>query len=198
MLPRVTSYDGDGPGEIPVHQLKNGYRLTVSIARSLRDQSRIFFRGKHVAKAGNFSRWNDVNDFFGHPEVGGAFKRIIGEFIDADSVKRVLRFTIIFSEVVGWSRTIAQDRLPAPDTELREINSDAEGFFVTDKTIGAPMTNSVNVVCKMSRDGNLWKAVVCMVSPGPTPGELKGNVSIREEILFFDLDHPGSTSLIFN
>lgn len=172
--------------------LRNGNTLILTRASFLAKNTRIAFRGYNVQKAGNFSRWESLKEFLRDPSVLPGFTRIIAEMIEQETIRNVIRFTMQFPHIVGWSPTVPVSVVQETHGELRKINNKAVAYFITDQAIKAPATHSVNVVCRVTQDKpGHWVIIVCHISPGPSPGELRGNITANTQLCFFDPEHPG-------
>ncbi len=149
------------------------------------------FRGKEKALAGNLSLWNDCFELFADPFV------VESLVIDASETVRTLyrsaSICINYGPSVGWSGTDQIEKYTDDSLECFNLNEKSTGLRVltglTEFT--AHHTNLVTIVYEVKQEGNVHIIIVHSVYPGEDVGELYGNVSLRESVVFFDLNHPG-------
>jgi hypothetical protein len=151
------------------------------------------FRGTNKALAGNFSKWHNHNEMFCKPE------NFIREQLLADAdeaIKKHTRtnsFSIHFGEYIGWSSTENRGQHSAMWLEQFNINKRATGYRVkTDwQNILAPKTMILTIIYEVKYEDDQIVLIIRSMYPGPDIGELIGDVSALENIVFFDWNHPG-------
>lgn len=153
------------------------------------------FRGKHKALSGNFCRWVNHNEMFDPND-----KFILDQIVEDAKVaiekhSRNNSFSIQFKDWIGWSGT--DDRILYANICLEPfaINRKATGYRIrTDrKDILAPKTKILTIIYEVKYDPEKGRInlIIWSMYPGPDIGELVGDVSDREKIVFFDWNHPG-------
>ncbi|MCB9816652.1 hypothetical protein H6786_04625 [Candidatus Nomurabacteria bacterium] len=95
-------------------------------------------------------------------------------------------------EVYGWSATIPVDPELRAQTEPFMLNAHAIAWrFRYNSDVLAPLTNEVTLVFSIREQKNKLIILVHTMYPGADVGELDGDVTDRENVHFFDWDHPG-------
>lgn len=150
------------------------------------------FRGSRYARAGNFSAWNSMQEFFLDRDIQ---KALLDEIIDAteEGLDQISSFEIEFDHVVGWSSTDDIDKYN-PNTLTRfSPNSRSTALKVKNdcRTVLAPTTNILTIVFYLTYENGKYIAVIYNVYPGRDVGDFDGDVTSREKMIFFDWSHPG-------
>lgn len=180
--------------------LPSGADLLVIMSRKTVERlSTTCFRGVPKARAGNFFLWNGFIDLIADREIAAGFTAEIqanlDETQDPRNVVSVVSLTLRYHRIVGWSSTVPKDQIP-PSCPVKafEPSKRACGLLVDDDTLEAPQTHLVTFVCELKYDDDetAWVAIVHSLYPGPDIGNLSGDVSEREGVVFFDWDNPGS------
>lgn len=145
--------------------------------------------------AGCFINWRSSYDLFNDPLASDLVEEQISEIVDemdnAGLMDDNQSFTIEMPCDIGWSSTISQTELDeAVALERKPLNRRANAMFVIDPRIPAPLTKLVTFVAQIKFQGD-WVAIIHSIYPGPDIGELKGNITRREKVVFFDWDTPG-------
>lgn len=163
-------------------------------ARRLADSC---FRGRDKVLAGNFSRWVHLDDFADDTFVR---TRLLDDALQSadelgalPSLQRRLSFT--YPEVVGWDSTAPRAHFRPTDLEPFSPNRWSAALRVRPDRmrLRAPRTNLITVTYEFRCtvvDGfiiHIWT-----VYPGVDIGALQGNVTRRENRVFFDWNHPGA------
>jgi hypothetical protein len=152
------------------------------------------FRGTHLRLAGNFSKWNSVGDMISDNDI---MRYFVEEF--AEAMERREFGTNSFmgdcDEDVGWASTAPVGSIPYAVREhhLEEFNLNrrAKALRVKpDAGLSAPKTPIFTVVYELW-NGQTPTMTVGSIYPGPDVGNLLGNVSEREGVVFFGWEHPG-------
>jgi hypothetical protein len=150
------------------------------------------FRGSSKRLAGNFLRWNSVHELFRDSLVMEALLTHLDEILlKPDFGTHSLG--IIHTMLVGWEGTADLSNFTADDLEQFDLNRRSWGFRVkTSRTdLLASKTKELTVVFEFKPEEGRAVAVVHSIYPGKDVGELKGNVSEREKLVFYDWNHPG-------
>lgn len=173
---------------------RNGVPITIIVRPETEERLKTTcFRGTRLACAGNFSKWNSVYELFDH-------RGVLNEFIDhlaelyAKQRIGTASVQIVVPDTVGWSST---DDLEKYDDDLVEFfrpNRRSSGLRVKRKyqVILAPKTNKLTIVFELKLEDDKPVAIVHSIYPGEDIGELRGQVSFREGVVFFDFQHPGA------
>lgn len=167
--------------------------------------SRERFRGRDLRKAGNFCRWETVDDLFDDKEF---LEKLAGECQDAiEGIdlgrRRPTRYvTVPYPDPVGWSCTddIAKYRENRGDLEPFRINPWSVGTRVKPscRYLPAPKTSLVTLAIEFEKARDGIRATVFTLYPGPSIGRLRPDartdepdISKRERVVFFDPSHDG-------
>ncbi len=179
--------------------LKTQYRidgLTVAfIVRSVTENrlSTTCFRGPDKKLAGNFSVFRSASEAFKTQDVDWfpGFIDDIRQMLERGESTASYSFDKGFN--VGWSGTAKISQYQPEDMEYFEPNRRSRALRVkTDRRdLCAPLTSVITLVYEVRLEGNLVGVVIHSIYPGEDIGELKGDVSAREGIVFFDWNHPG-------
>lgn len=163
------------------------------------------FRGRSSRRAGNFSRWESPNEVLRDRRFSEIFHAVCFDILtelerhppkyssDYDQ-----RFSIPFPGIVGWSGTVPRSYVNGVELESFDINKNARGFKVMDSMPLAPVTRLVSCSTRFrfhEADPHNHVLMLYNLAPGPSVGELQGNVSLREDIVFFDFLHRGGESV---
>jgi hypothetical protein len=150
------------------------------------------FRGRQVAKAGNFLLWESSNEIF---ETGGFPTLFIDEILDDNGnvEEGLLSCTIEFHKTVGWESTDWLENYIEDEMEVFYPNrhSSAMKIKATSTELKAPRTKLITFVYHTVREDSAMKVIIKSIYPGADIGELKGDVTAREGKVFFDWEHPG-------
>jgi hypothetical protein len=159
-----------------------------------RTESRLWrtcFRGKTVPLAGNFSKWEFATQLIRDDEVLKQFMETIEETLKEEAYG-TNSMTIECSSFVGWSSTDTIHKYEERNCERFSPNRVSTALRVKmGLHFFAPLTNRLTIVYEYKKEGNTDVIIVHSMYPGDDIGELKGDVSARENVVFFDWNHPG-------
>jgi len=165
----------------------------VAIIMSRKNEERLStrcFRGAGRALAGNFANWSNAYELFGDGKVASALL----EKVEAAIRNRTYELSTDFDlgEFVGWSSTDDLDIYDPRHLSVFRINKRAIGSMVA-WNYSAPRTNHLTVSCSIRLNENPAEVVVIIhtVYPGRNVGVLVGDVSRRENVVFFPWDRVG-------
>lgn len=179
--------------------LKTKYRIEGSrlsiIARTDTENrlSTTCFRGD-VKKSGNiFIPTQSVEDLLRYQDEK-AIKAIVASAADfwKDEDGYTHFTTVEFEDFVGYSSTAEIKGFNENELESFKPNRKSTGLKVrlpSDKK--CPKTKLVTFIYEMRLEQDGFKIVIHSIYPGKYIGPLKGNISQREQIVFFDWEHPG-------
>ena len=172
----------------------NAPALIIARSQTLERLSRTCFRGTNRKLAGNFSLWRNLEEMFMEPFIREQLLSDILASADASTKNRTFSITIYCSEEVGWSSTDTLSRYHNIVLEPFEPNRNSRALRVkanrTDHL--APRTQEVTIVYELRfEEENGWVAVIHSVYPGHDIGNLRGDITARENRIFFDWNHPG-------
>lgn len=163
------------------------------------------FRGRDLRRAGNFSRWASPNDVLRDRRFSEVFHAVCFDIMTElkrnppeHNIGYDQRFCIPFPGIVGWSGTAPRSFVNGAELERFHLNKQAMGLKVMDSEPLAPVTRLVSCTTRFrfyEADPHNRVLMLYSLSPGPNIGELKGDVSAREDIVFFDFLHRGGESL---
>lgn len=142
--------------------------------------------------AGNFFRWKRPEDVLEDPVVReqlleGLLKAIAEEDWETTSIE------VVHADEVGWCSTAPRERFRNYHVQAFKPNVRSTGLKVKSafSRIRAPRTTLCTFVLRV-HPGETYSAVVYSLYPGRDIGELEGDVSEREGVVFFDWAHPGA------
>ncbi len=152
------------------------------------------FRGVDKMLAGNFCLWHNHHAmlYYNHFLNSGIVADAREAYKDG---ARTSGFSVDYRETVGWSST--DDLSKYRNGTLEEFKlgsrSNAHGLRIKKSCnhIKAPKTNLITFVYELKREPSQFTIIINSIYPGPDIGELEGDVSTREEVVFFDWNHPG-------
>ncbi len=150
------------------------------------------FCGQDVGFAGNFSRWASVRNLLGDPIVtrellADLYERCLTKDLGTHSIE------IDYHSMVGWSSTAPRGDYRAEDLEPFQPNRRSVALRVkSDTGFLAPRTSKLTIVFEFKFECRLPVAVIHSIYPGKDVGELSGDVTEREGVVFFDWSHPGA------
>ncbi len=157
------------------------------------------FRGRSVARAGNFKRWDTMRACLRtvRDDVVRAAIATLREMLLKEEVEGVDSVELTLPYPVGWD-TVAD--LGPKNEDLFEYRSirghqAVAWFFHPRSPTLAPLTRTMTVVYRIHhpRRSNGWTCTILTIRPGPDLGVLKGHVTEKLGIALFDWDHPGVT-----
>ncbi len=151
------------------------------------------FKGYRSKVAGNLKIWNSLYEFLCDEYVIDMMIDDAKQAYDVGS--KTNSFFIDMGDDVGWSSTdhiqnYKEDLLEEFKPNKRSRALRVKSCFFE---IKAPRTTLVTIVYELRRELHINQVVLVIHSiyPGMDIGELTGNVSARERVAFFGLNHPG-------
>lgn len=179
--------------------LSNGIRANIVVRHGTVERlSGTCFRGRDRALAGNFSRFERAEDVFNEEEIltellDGILWEI-QEMRDEKSRNMTFSRTVDFGAPVGWESTDRAERYPAEALEPFKPNRNSNALRVKLERgdIRAPVTNLITFVFQIRKENYEWTVIIHSMYPGEDIGNLKGNVTKRENRVFFSWEHPGA------
>lgn len=142
--------------------------------------------------AGNFLHWRTPRQFLWRAE--SRLREVAFDEL-AKGEKGQFSFELEFEELVGWSSTLElKDLSPKLTVERRELNQRATALFLLpENKVLAKLTNRVTCVGVLKQGKSSVYFMLYTLYPGRDVGELLGDVSERENVLFLDWDTRGET-----
>lgn len=172
---------------------ENGEMVTLVARQATEDRLQTTcFRGTELCLAGNFFRWSNLEQVVLDRFVLKTLLKTIETTIQDEH--RVNSLTVSCPIPVGWTST---DRVaayhsgdmerfkPSRRSRALRIRKDRQGIV-------APQTNKLTLVYELRRERRGPVVVIHSVYPGPDIGELDGDLTAREGVVFFDWNHPGA------
>lgn len=103
------------------------------------------------------------------------------------------RVTIKAPELIGWSGTDCWNGYNVGAVEYFEPSPRSVGLRVKRHRydIEAPATNLITMAYEVKNERGTVVIVIHTIYPGPDVGQLRGDVSAKNNCVFFDWDHPG-------
>jgi hypothetical protein len=150
------------------------------------------FRGRDKNLAGNFIDWDNAWSFF--RQQHWAIEQLIDDVRETISLKS--RTNSVCMEApypVGWSGTDDASKYRSDDLEEFAPNRKSVAMRVRPELtdVQAPLTDKVTIVYELRDEGKQIAVVVHSIYPGEDIGELVGDVTEREKVVFFDWNHQG-------
>lgn len=154
------------------------------------------FRPHPEPKAGRFSNWRKIEHLFQNERVKRKFVDEIERcWRDEEISERSSTFSaqVQCDEHIGWSSTAPRHNFHVDELEPFAINDRARGLRVRAACANrrAPRTDTITFVYELKIESGSPVAVIHSVYPGKDIGDLKGDVSQRESVVFYDWDHTG-------
>lgn len=151
------------------------------------------FRGQSVQLAGNFSQWDSLEKLFQDTLVMESFlEEIDGAWLRRDFGTRSV--CIVNKTPIGWESTAPLADYAPGDLEQFKPNRRSRGLRVkpTRTDLLAPRTDELTIVYEFKSYGRRPLAIIRSVYPGVDVGNLVGDVTDREQRIFFLWSHPGA------
>ena len=150
------------------------------------------FRGRHERKAGNFLNWRSASEVFRDPHILREFLRDVADALAAGA--QLNSVEIRHHSNVGWSSTMpATPRKPDYVERFNPNRRSIAWRVKLDRTdVLAPRTDLVTIVYEVKHEDGRLVAIIHSTYPGEDVGEIEGNVSYRERVVFFGFSHPGA------
>lgn len=154
------------------------------------------FRGGHETQTGNFAGnilFDSHDDLLHFSAFKGMMREEMAEMVEAKEFG-VFSTTLQFRFPVGWSSTDDSRNYRADDLEEFEPSRNSTALRVKRERdhLLAPRTRDLTVVYELTRLEEYEP--VCFIHslyPGKDIGELRGNITKREGVVFFDWEHRG-------
>jgi hypothetical protein len=157
------------------------------------------FRGTDRARAGNFSRFARVQDVFRDKKVLDGLRKYVSESVhelldSPDFLDATFSCTVDAGHPVGWESTDRMDRYSAELLEPFNPNRRSRALRIKpDRTdIRAPVTSLVTLVFQLRYEVDAWAIVIHSMYPGKDIGDLVGDITRREQRVFFVWEHHGA------
>jgi hypothetical protein len=172
-------------------RLSGGSVGIVVRGRTARRLDQTCFRGRHLALAGNFSRWASADELFDDTLV---LRRLFRDMGDADDGTN--RMSIRYHQIVGWASV--DQRIGYPDDALEEFHPNSHSVALRLRLDRpeylAPRTDWLTIVYELKHEDIGLVAVIHSIYPGDDIGELDGDITEREGCVFFSWQASGVTA----
>lgn len=152
------------------------------------------FRDTNEPLAGNFRLWRRVSSIFNDRTINDKFRQQLEQIMKSDDRCGTHSFCVDYGRYVGWESTAPRDDYDPEDLEYFESgNGRWEAFRVkTNLTeIEAPATSTITFVVEIKDEEGEYVAIIHSIYPGEDIGDLDGDITERENRIFFDWNHPG-------
>lgn len=150
------------------------------------------FRHKSKRKAGNFLNWRAVTEVF---QDEGVIQQLLEELAEVrkQNCLGINSMCQVHAVDIGWESTAPLADYNAADLEEFKPNRRSNALRVrADRThLLAPLTKRLTLVYELKLESEKLVAIVHSMYPGLDIGELDGDISVREQRVFFAWDHPG-------
>ena len=174
-------------------ELREGLRLTVVVRHHTEDRlKKTCFRGYHNRLAGNFKLWETAESLFRDPIVMEVLLEEVHElWQNRDFGSRSA--TVVHSHDVGWESTDLAEKFDLDELERFNPNRHSSALRVKQHllTLKAPLAKLITLVFEFKDEDGNPTVIVHSIYPGTDIGELEGDVTEREDRVFFDWNHPG-------
>ncbi len=151
------------------------------------------FRGIKKKRAGNFCLWYNPHKMFS--DCPYLASEIVDDAREAWSKEsKTSSMPVECREIIGWSSTDNLSKYQQNGClESFSLGNNARGLRIKKnrRDILAPKTSVITLIYELKREQNQFVIVIHSMYPGPDIGELVGDVSEREKVVFFDWNHPG-------
>ncbi len=159
------------------------------------------FRGSKIRCAGNFFRWENLDDFLKDQEFLYTLKDDVDDALQQEHVHRTFEYDFDFN--IGWASTVPLGQIDDSFLESFNLNKNAFGMRVRSahQDIKAPLTKTVTVTYEPKREidrgsrREQLSVVIFSIYPGKHIGPIRGNMSKPRKDFpgydFFDWNHPG-------
>jgi hypothetical protein len=151
------------------------------------------FRAKRLSLAGNFFRWDSPMEVINDRDVLPALMNDINKQWKMRDFNTV-SISIMLTSPAGWESTAPRENYQKEDLEEFKPNKKSKALRIKKnrKNLLAPKTSKVTVIYQLTlQDDNTPVVMVHSMYPGTDVGELTGNITEREGLIFFDWNHPG-------
>ena len=165
--------------------------IVVSLETETRITNKVFRKGPKMRQANNFTRWKSLRNFFRDSTI---LEHLFADIEDFRHKKdRDVGLEIDYMQVVGWAGTDDRAKYPNPTLHVFHPTKKSSGLRVNlDRTdIPAPTTELVTIIYKLQVEQSKVTAIIQDVHPGKDVGEFWGDMTEREECVFFHNLHPG-------
>ncbi len=149
------------------------------------------FRGREVQLAGNFSLFRDALEFFEDSFIKREFLDEIERAFKKHDL-RTIGVSIWHPDTLGWASTARLEDFAAEELEEFHPNRRSTALRVCTRNVYAPRTRWCTIISHLKvKPGQRPCVMVCSIYPGEDIGELEGDITKREGVVFFGWDHPG-------
>ena len=177
---------------------ENGQSVRISMTNRAKERlpTTCFRRESTIQLAGNFRYWANLAEFFGDNWVHGELLWHIDKLIESKD-EGAHSATLVSRWWLGWESTDLLSKYSRiSDLEKFNPNRRSRALRVRmdrSKYRKAPPTNRVTVVFefRLATDVDKHLVIIHSIYPGEDIGELAGDVTDREQRVFFDWNHPG-------
>lgn len=158
-------------------------------ARRIHDRH---FNGSSLQLACKFFLYHDVYELFDYVHHNDDLTRRIINWLKIDG-EGTYSFEIPHNDHIGWAGTEDRNKFSDEDLEMFQINVRATALRVKldRKRLRAPLTKILTVICEVTRNEDEVSVEIKSAYPGPDVGALKGNITKKCGVVFFDFSHPG-------
>lgn len=159
------------------------------------------FRNTSLPVAGNFLRWNRTEEMLNEPLIVRHLLSVAQEDVEEcqleDWDRTEASVCVDFPKSVGWESTAPIAMYEPRDLEVFKPNRHSCALRIKPSTRGirSPKTSLLTFVYQLRRDEakhRAWVMLIKSIYPGEDIGEIHGDITAREERVFFDWNHPGA------
>lgn len=152
------------------------------------------YRGPSHKKAGNFISFDSSDDLLGHEVVLRELLAQVDTLWARQDRSGTWSFTLTCPDFIGWESTAPLANYNPNDLEPLRLNTRANALSVKlspSHQLSAPKTKNITVIFELNSEGEDAVVVIHSIYPGTDVGPLDGDVTQREQRVFFSWDHPG-------
>jgi len=167
--------------------------LMICPIQTKRRLAKTCFRGKYQPLAGNFRQWETVDQVLGDVWIKAELTKEVLDLIKQKAFG-VHSVTISHGMDVGWESTDPLDQFSSDELEPFYPNGNSEALRValpSKLNRKAPLTNEVTFVFALALMRGQSRFELKSLYPGTDIGELYGDISAREQRVFYGWEHPG-------
>jgi hypothetical protein len=151
------------------------------------------FRQQTTKLAGNFNKWCTVDEVIGDDQLSSLLAE---EVVDLFSEGELGLHSVTVSHPmnVGWASTDHLSYFSSDELEEFHPNSRSTALkVILPSKLGrkAPLTKDVTIIFILEEQRGAPKATLVSLYPGTDVGDLEGDITEREQQVFYDWSHPG-------
>lgn len=172
---------------------KSGKTVAIVVRTITKERlSKTCFRGGNLPCAGNFMHFTCADDVFDDKFILSQLLAEVEVMLKEEDFGQH-SLEIDYPEPVGWDSTDEKRKYRIKDLEEFAPNNKSTALRIKPSLVNlyAPQTKRLTIVYEFKLEDGKPAVVVHSIYPGKDIGQLRGNVTQRENRIFFHWDHPG-------